>query len=82
MNKNLLGTIAIIAIVLILTYCWLQHENRKNYDLGNSQQVFFTTNNYITLQYSPASVYIDEINGNGHTIGDFNTVENQIECLS
>lgn len=73
---------AFIAIILVLTYCWLQHEKRKNYEIGIGQPLLFTMNNYITLQYGPASVHIDEIIGNGHTIGDFNTVENQIECPS
>lgn len=81
MDKNLLK-ILIVATIVILIVVWIKDEKKEAELRASVSPIFFNISNYVTVVHQPNTTNISEIQGNGHTIGNNNTVKNEMECPS
>lgn len=81
MDKNLLKVL-IVATIVILIVVWIRNEKKEAALQASLSPIFISVDNYITVIHQPNTTNINEISGNGHTIGNHNTVKNEMECPS
>jgi hypothetical protein len=78
MNKNVQITVAVVLAAVLIIYVYQTQVNTLNASLAQASRPIFINQNYISVNYSPSTTNIENVDGNGHAIGDGNSVQNEV----
>lgn len=74
MDKNLQIAITMIIVAGAIYMCYTYHKQ----SMENANRPVYITQNFVSFNHSPTTTNIESIEGNGHTIGNKNKVENEV----